>query len=225
MVDDQKPIGILGGTFNPIHFGHLRLALEIAQDIEFDHVRLIPTGNPPHRPTPRVSARVRLEMTKIAVEGNPGFKVDEREINRDGLCYTVDTLTELRTEFGATRSLCLLMGADAFLGLCGWHLWQRVFDLAHIIVAHRPGTSFDAWESAMPSALVQELRHRLTTDASALVNNAYGKILLQRITLLDLSSSAIRREIRRGRSVQYLLPDGVLDYIQRNRLYRDADED
>ena len=141
----------------------------------------------------------------------------------------VTTADGLRLD-GALRSPAAhdppaVMGADAFLGLCGWHLWQRVFDLAHIIVAHRPGTSFDAWESAMPSALVQELRHRLTTDASALVNNAYGKILLQRITLLDLSSSAIRREIRRGRSVQYLLPDGVLDYIQRNRLYRDADED
>ena len=223
MIDDQKPLGIFGGTFNPIHFGHLRLALEIAELLELDQVRFIPTRNPPHRSAHQVNASRRLDMVKIAIEGNSRFIVDEREIHRESLCYTVDTLTELRNEFGTMRPLCLLMGADAFVRLCTWHQWQRLFDLAHIIVAQRPGTWFDSWEKTMPPELITELRQRLSTDRCSIRNQACGKILLQTITALEISASAIRRDIQKQRSLRYLLPDGVLDYIQRNKLYWDLD--
>ena len=133
------PIGIFGGTFDPIHYGHLRLAQEIAESLRLAEIRLIPGGTPPHRAAPQVSSQQRLEMVRLAAAGNPLFTVDDREVKRSGPGYTIETLTELRREAGATQPLCVLLGADAFLELATWHRWHELFGLAHLIVAHRPG--------------------------------------------------------------------------------------
>src|SRR5687767_2659000 len=118
------PIGILGGTFDPVHYGHLRLAQEIGERLHLAEVRLIPAGTPPHRTAPQVSAAQRLEMVRLAAAGNPLLAVDDREVRRTDPGYTVDTLSEIRREAGATRPVCVLLGADAFLDLATWHRWH-----------------------------------------------------------------------------------------------------
>ena len=215
----MSALGILGGTFDPIHFGHLRLAQEMAEGIGLSEVRFVPAGCPPHRAPPAASAPHRLAMVERAVAANPLFCVDPREIERGGPCYTVDTLCGLRAELGATRPLCLLMGADAFLGLATWHRWQEIFDLAHVAVAFRPGFPEGAWMDTMPEALRTMLRTRRETDPAALRQGAAGRVYAQPITPLDISASRIRSALEAGRSARYLLPDAVLDYIQCHHLY------
>jgi len=153
------PIGLLGGTFDPIHFGHLRLAQELADALGLARVRFIPTGIPPHRDSPEVSGAHRLQMVRIAIAGNLLFEADDREIRREGVNYTYDTLTELRDELGE-RPLCLLMGADAFAALTTWHRWQELFDLAHVVIAHRPGFRLQELQAALPAPL-RKLLHRM----------------------------------------------------------------
>jgi nicotinate (nicotinamide) nucleotide adenylyltransferase len=131
---NNKPIGIFGGTFDPVHYGHLRLAEEMLEQAGLGEIRFIPTGTPPHRDTPRVSARQRSEMVGLAIADQPAFVLDEREVARNTPCYTVDTLSELRAELGESQPLCLLMGGDAFLELHTWHEWERLFELAHIVI-------------------------------------------------------------------------------------------
>lgn len=214
-------IGILGGTFDPIHFAHLRLAEELADALALSEIRFVPASIPPHRATPRVTAAHRLQMTRLACAANARFVVDDRECRRSGPSYTADTLLELRTELGAQAVLCLLMGVDAFLGLTTWSRWERLFDLAHIVVAHRPG--FGVESSTMPESLAHQLETRRASAASQLQNSAAGSIWLQPVTPLDISATAIRAAIREQRSARYLIPDSVLDYIHRNSLYKDLD--
>ena len=130
----MQPIGLFGGTFDPLHYGHLRTAFELWQALKLSEVRFMPTGSPPHREQPHAPAQLRLEMVKAAVADQPAFVVDDREVRRTGVSYSVDTLTEVRAEY-PQRSLCLLLGMDAFLGLPNWHRWRELLDLAHIIVA------------------------------------------------------------------------------------------
>ena len=215
----MKPIGIFGGTFDPVHNGHLRLAQELAVNLALKEVRFIPAGCPPHRSTPAVAAGQRLEMVRLATAGNALFAVDETEIHKKVPCYTADTLSELRQVLGAEQPLCLLMGADQFMGLCSWHDWQKLFDLAHIIVAHRPGFPQISWADSLPDALQQTLKQRQITDIQALHGTPCGGILTQAITPLDISATYIRHSLRAGGSPRYLLPDEVLDYIQTHQLY------
>lgn len=210
------PVGVLGGTFDPIHLGHLRLAEEMAEAIGLDRVLFVPTGQPLHRSAPRTAARHRLEMTRRAIAGNPRFATDDREVRRAEPSYTVDTLTALRGELGEDRPLWLLLGADAFLGLPGWHQWQRLFALAHIAVAERPGAPV-LQSDALPDALRAEISARQVADGSAA--GPAGSVLLRRMTPLTISATAIREALARGRSARYLLPDSVLDYIGENQLY------
>jgi len=215
----NNPIGILGGTFDPIHYGHLRLAEEIAEVLQLDQVRFIPAGQPPHRGQPRAPAQHRLEMVRLAVAGNPRFLLDPRETERSALSYSVDTLTALRAELPAETPLVLFMGGDAFLGLSGWHEWRRLFALAHIAVAHRPGYSQASWEDALPDALRTLLSTRRCEQAAEIVEKPAGGIFLHTITQLDISASQIRDRALRGKSLRYLLPDPVIDYIYEKRLY------
>jgi nicotinate-nucleotide adenylyltransferase len=134
----MRTIGIFGGTFDPIHFGHLRTAFELLQALRLHEMRFMPAGNPPHREVTVASAPVRLAMVQAATQGQPGFVVDDREIRREGLSYSVDTMRTLRADF-PDHSLCLIVGMDAFLGLPKWHQWRELLDLAHLVVAHRPG--------------------------------------------------------------------------------------
>jgi nicotinate-nucleotide adenylyltransferase len=213
------PLGILGGTFNPIHFGHLRMAQELGEGLDLAEVRLIPAGTPPHRDQPDISAQQRLEMVRLGLSGNPLLQLDEREIFKQTPCYTLETLAELRRELGWKQPLCLLMGADAFWGLPTWYHWRELFDLAHIVVAHRPDFSGEGQSAGFPSELHEELEKRLRHDVKALHQSPAGMIVNHPVTALDISSTRIRALLRQGLSPRYLLPDTVLDYIFANNLY------
>lgn len=215
----QKAVGLLGGTFDPIHYGHLRMAEELAEALGIEQVRFIPAGSPPHRGQPRAESRHRLEMARRAVSGNPRFVLDDREIVRDRPSYSVDTLTDLHAELPAGTPLVLFMGSDAFLGLTTWHAWEKLFDLAHIAVAHRPGFSPSLWEDALPEALRKQLARRRCDLPGDLAESPAGRIHLTCITQLEISASQIRDLCLRGRSMRYLLPDPVIDYINENQLY------
>lgn len=212
----KPPIGIFGGTFDPIHFGHLRLAEEMAGAIGLSRVLFIPAGQPPHRGAPHTAAPHRLEMVRRAIAGNPCFVVDAREVQRPQPSYTVDTLTALRAEMEPGRPLWLLLGADAFLGLPSWHDWQRLFELANIAVAARPGAGL-MQSDAMQEALKSDILNRQVTEAA--VAGSAGSVLLSAMTPLEISATAIRDTLARRGSVRYLLPDAVLDYIHEHQLY------
>lgn len=210
-------IGILGGTFDPIHFGHLRLAEELAEQLGLAEVRFIPTGRPWHRGAPGATPGQRLEMTRLGIAGNPRFALDAREVSKNTPGYTVDTLLSLRQELGSEQPLCLLLGADAFLGLPSWHRWRDLFELTHIAVAHRPGFSLMA--AHMDDALRAETGRRMSDVPLELERSPGGKVVEYGITQLDISATAIRARIKAGRSARYLLPEAVLDYIQTQHLY------
>ena len=212
----MPPIGVFGGTFDPIHFGHLRLAEELADALGLDRVLFIPAGQPPHRGAPRTAASHRLEMVRRAIAGNPRFVADAREVQNPRPSYTVDTLTDLRAELGDAQPLWLLLGADAFFGLPSWHEWLRLFELAHIAVAQRPGARM-MQSDAMPEPLKSEVLKRQVADGSAA--GPAGSVLLRQMTPLEISATAIRDTLDRQGSVRYLLPDAVLDYIHEHQLY------
>jgi nicotinate-nucleotide adenylyltransferase len=213
------PVGILGGTFDPIHLGHLRLAEELAQTLRLAAVRFVPSGTPPHRAQPRTATAHRVAMVRLAVAGNPLFTVDEREVRRNGPAYTFDTLTEVREELGTATPVVLLVGADAFLDFAAWHRWHDLFGLAHVAVAHRPGFPVERWRDAMPQPLAREYAARLMQQPLAVHLAPAGGIAVIPFTALDISATAIRALVAGGGSPRYLLPDPVLDYIQREGLY------
>ncbi|MDZ4203049.1 MAG: nicotinate-nucleotide adenylyltransferase [Gallionella sp.] len=214
----DRPIGIFGGTFDPIHFGHLRLAEEMLELAGLEHIRFIPTGTPPHRDAPQVSARQRSAMVRLAISDQPAFVLDEREVSRDRLCYTVDTLGELRAEFGAMQPLCLLMGGDAFLQLHTWHEWEKLFELAHIVVGHRPGFTLEERIHGTPERLQQQYKQRLC-ETKDLSRTAYGGIVELVIPKLEISATDIRRRVAGQHTIRYLLPDAVANHIHQHHLY------
>ena len=209
----DKPLGILGGTFDPIHYGHLRPAQEVLRALDLAEIRVIPAANPPHRRPPLATAEQRLRMVELALAGVPGFTVDDREFRRGGPSYTVLTLESLRREFGE-RPLCLLMGLDAFEGIETWHRWQRLPELAHFIVMTRPGWEFPAGERLPPWA-----RGRLVRETSKLTQAGAGKIYFQAVTPQDISATRIREALARGEPVEAWLPPAVIEYIRANRVY------
>jgi nicotinate-nucleotide adenylyltransferase len=214
----SEPLGIFGGTFDPVHFGHLRLAEESIGHLGLGGVRWIPAGQPPHRGTPQVTARQRLEMVLRSTAENARFSVDASEVESAAPSYTVHTLERLRGELGAEQSLVLLVGADAFAGLTSWHRWRDLFSLAHIAVSHRPG--FPVEIGSLPHELATEFADRRLQDAGGLKNAAAGGIATFAMTQLAISATQIRKLLANGLSARYLLPDGVLDYIQTHSLYR-----
>jgi nicotinate-nucleotide adenylyltransferase len=194
-------IGVLGGTFDPVHFGHLRPALEVMQALDLEQVRFVPNRIPPHRETPWLDVEHRVQLLKTAIDDQPGFCLDERELQREGHSYMVDTLEALRDDFPA-HAVCLILGMDAFLGLKAWHQWRRIPEFCHLVVTTRPGSKID-------QAFIDDLPATLATSASGLTGQASGRILLQSVTQLDISASRIRRMLSQGLSVRYLLPDEV----------------
>jgi nicotinate-nucleotide adenylyltransferase len=216
----DAPLGILGGTFDPIHCGHVELAREVRAALRLAAVRLIPAGDPPHRAAPVATAAQRLAMVELAIEGIPDLEADSREIDRPGRSFTVDTLASLRDEAPA-RPLALIVGADAFAGFPEWHRWRELFLLAHVVVVMRPGSTLEA---ALSPALAAEWAQRQSTDPASLQAQTAGAIFMQPITPHDMSASAIRSQLARGSAgiaaVRGLLPPAVLAYIDRNKLYR-----
>jgi len=212
----MTPIGLLGGTFDPIHHGHLRLAEEMVEALGLECVRFLPTGTPPHRAPPRAAASDRLAMVDLAIAGNPRFTLDRHEIYKTEPCYMVDTLSALRSELAANQAIVLFLGADAFAGLARWHRWRELFDLCHIAVAQRPGYDL---EQAMPAELGGEFKARLTDKPGDLSDSPSGKVFRLAIAQLAISASHIRELVAAGRSPRYLLPDAVLDHIRNHHLY------
>jgi nicotinate-nucleotide adenylyltransferase len=210
-------IGIFGGTFDPIHFGHLRMAEELRVQLGLEQVRILPSAQPPHRNGTHTSAQDRATMAELAIAGNPAFVLDRRELERNGPSYTVDTLHSLREECGATTPLILFIGSDAFFGLTAWHRWQELPELAHIAVAFRPGIALQ--EDILPSEL-RSLWQRHQTERLADLHEApAGKMIWQSITALDIASSKIRDAYARNFSTRYLMPETVRDYIASHHLY------
>ena len=214
----SEPLGIFGGTFDPVHFGHLRLAEESIGHLGLGGVRWIPAGQPPHRGTPQVTAQQRLEMVLRSTAGNARFSVDASEVESAAPSYTVHTLERLRDELGVAQPLVLLVGADAFAGLTSWHRWRDLFALAHIAVSHRPG--FPVEIASLPHELATEFTDRRLHDIGGLKARPTGGIVTFAMTQLAISATQIRKLLANDLSARYLLPDGVLDYIQTHSLYR-----
>ncbi|HEU0188480.1 MAG TPA: nicotinate-nucleotide adenylyltransferase [Gallionella sp.] len=215
----NQPIGILGGTFDPIHYGHLRLAEEMLELANLRQIRFIPTGMPPHRNAPQVSAQHRSAMVQLAIADHPSFMLDEREVRQTTPCYTLDTLRELRTELGAVQPLCLLMGGDAFLQLHTWHEWEQLFELAHIVVGYRPSFTIEERIHNAPAKLRLHYQQRLC-PVDALSQKPNGGVVELVIPKLEISATLIRKRVAEGRTIRYLLPNAVADYIHQHHLYK-----
>jgi nicotinate-nucleotide adenylyltransferase len=209
----MNPIGIFGGTFDPIHFGHLRTAFELLQALRLSEMRFMPARNPPHREVTVASAEQRLAMVQAATQGQPGFTVDDREIRREGLSYSVDTMRTLRADF-PDRSLCLIVGMDAFLGLPKWHQWRELLELAHLVVAHRPG-----WRAPSMGPLGELLVDRGTGRIGDLHESRAGCIYIHAVTQLEISSTELRKMIAAGKDPRYLMPDAVRAIIEETACY------
>jgi len=209
-------IGLLGGTFDPVHYAHLRLAAEALEQLPLDSIRWIPSGQPGHRGAPAAAVEDRLAMLELAIRGEPRFALDDADARSSAPTFTVNTLDRLRTELGDEVPLVLIIGADQLLALDTWHEWKRLFALAHIAVAHRPRFEFPDHE--LKGDLSLEYTHR-TAEPSELARFPQGCIVTFEMTPLDISASAIRAGIAAGRTPRYLLPDAVLDYIDSHRLY------
>ena len=210
----RGPIGILGGTFDPVHHGHLRIALEALENLALAEVRFIPCRLPPHRRQPLATPEQRLTLLRLAVAEQPGFVIDERELRREGPSYMVDTLASLRAELGAT-SLCLLLGRDAFNDLPGWHRWRNILEFTHLIVLERPGAA-----PTPAGELSQLLEHCRLDHPGALWEKSAGGILFQPVTQLAISATRIRQLLAQGHSPRYLLPEAVWNCIREHGLYR-----
>ena len=207
-------MGIFGGTFDPVHFGHLRVAFELYQDLDLAEVRMIPARQPPHRGAPNASPEQRVALLKAALAGQSALRLDLREMDREGPSYTVDTLSSLRADLGDTP-LCLIMGSDAFGSLGSWHRWEAIVENAHIIVAHRPG-----WHLDTDAGIGRRLRDRITNEPGALRAAPAGRVLPWQVTQLAISSTRIREMLAQGLSPRYLLPQGVLKLIESQKLYQ-----
>jgi nicotinate-nucleotide adenylyltransferase len=212
------PLVLLGGTFDPVHYGHLRVGDEVRCALAPVEVRLVPAKDPPHRGAPGASAADRLRMLELARAEFPELVVDPQELERPGKSYTVLTLEAMRAALAA-RPLALLVGADAFLGLPSWHRWREVFALAHVVVATRPGSALAG--ATMDPQLRQEWEQRRTQDAGALRSRPAGSILPITVVPQPISATAIRAALARGAidEVRGLLPAAVLAYIETHRLY------
>lgn len=213
MAQTHKAIGILGGTFDPIHFGHLRMALELYQALDLAKVHIIPCYRPVHRKTPVATPEQRLAMVEKAIANESALIADPREIKRKTPSYTIETLREMRGEFPG-KPLCLILGIDSFLGFTSWHEWQEILTHAHLIIAHRP-------QFLLPTTgiIADIIKSHQQEEVSFIHENLSGGIFVRPITSLDISATDIRKQIANGKNPRYLLPDQVFDYIKLHHTY------
>lgn len=207
-------VGVFGGTFDPVHIGHLRVALELQELLGLSEMRLIPCADPPHRDTPLAAGADRLVMLQRAVANGDCLRVDDREMHRAGPSYSIDTLLEIRRELGAATPLFFCIGMDSLVNLASWHRWRELLQQANIVVSARPG-----WQQPQQGPVAEWLADCQTEDFQAFRESTCGKVFIVAMTLLPISSTAIREGLKRGASPRFLIPDGVLDYIEEQRLY------
>lgn len=215
----MSPIGIFGGTFDPIHYGHLRTAFEMLQALRFAEVRFVPSGDPPHRAKTYAPARLRLEMVRAATASEARFVVDDCELRRSGPSYTVDTLAAMRQQF-PDAPIGVIIGMDAFLGLTSWHRWQEILGLAHIVVAHRPG-----WRAPDIGPLGELISEHGTHRIDDLHEQLNQRIYIHAVTQLEISSTEIRDLVLAGRDPRFLMPDVVREVIVKSHCYATGETD
>lgn len=209
----KKAIGIFGGTFDPIHFGHLRTAIELQQTLGLAEIRFIPCYQPVHRELPIASPDDRFKMVCSAIQDEPLFQADDCEIRRNKPSYMIDTLEELQQKFTSTP-LCLIMGIDAFLGFLQWHRFDQILRLANLVVVHRP-------QHSLPSVgpIAELIKQHLKSDLNTVHQIPSGNIILQPVTPLEISATDIRQQFANGKNPRYLLPESVYKYIQQHGVY------
>ncbi len=211
----MQPLVFMGGTFDPVHNGHLRTALELKQWLGVDQVCLIPSGAPVHRDEPGCTPRQRLEMVRLAVQDEPALTADAREIESDEPSYSLLTLQALRAERGEACPIVMTMGMDAYQTLPSWYQWQSFLDYAHILVLARPGyEGQDATEE-----LLDFTRRHQASAVNELLDMPSGRVFIQELTPLGISATQIRHLVAQGQSPRYLMPEPVWHYIQQNSLY------
>jgi nicotinate-nucleotide adenylyltransferase len=214
----HQAVGLFGGTFDPVHFGHLRLATELAEAFRLERVVFLPAGLPYHRGrSAHASVEERLTMLKLAVARDPRFDVDDRELRREGATYTYDTLAEIRAERGPEAALVFLIGSDAFAKIDTWHRWTELFDLAHFAVAIRGDDA--EWARKGPGAFPRDVWPRITLNLRELLSAPSGKVMTFSMTPLAISSTALRELSAQGASIRYLTPDPVVEFVRSHRIY------
>ncbi|MGE3920893.1 MAG: nicotinate-nucleotide adenylyltransferase [Gammaproteobacteria bacterium] len=209
----NKPIGILGGTFDPIHYGHLRIALELQQDYSFEEIRFIPCKQPVHKDDTYATTQQRCHMIELAIKNQKNFILDKRELERETPSYMILTLESLRKDFKDTP-LCLIVGTDAYKNLMTWFRWNEILSLCHIVVVSRPNVILSHEE-----ALTELLHEHWIYEKESLLKKTAGYIYSAPLTMLDISSTAIRQMIQSKNSPRYLIPDSVLEYIEHEKIY------
>ena len=214
-----EPVVLFGGTFDPIHLGHLRAAVEIRERIGTKTLWLLPCHLPGHRKLPGTSTQHRINMIKLAIQSDSdteetGLMIDTRECECQQTSYTVNTLLSIRREIGSTTPLILCLGMDSFNSLPQWHRWEELLKLTHLVVVQRPET-----QTTQSTALQALLKQHLLHDRNNLLHTASGGIWIENITPLAISATAIRNQIKHGHSARYLVPDKVWHYIKQKHLY------
>lgn len=214
-------IAVFGGTFNPIHLGHLRVAEEAREAFALDGVVFIPANLPPHKDDPQLApADLRMEMVKLAIDGNPAFEASPIEIDRGGRSYTIDTVKALRAKGPEGLKVSLIIGSDSFNDITSWYEYEELLSLVSLIIVSRPGYLVKKPAEALPVELARRFWYDLISGSY--VNSEGGALSYLGATLLDISSSDIRRRISGGGSVRYLVPESVIDFIAGHGLYRGA---
>ena len=212
-------VGIFGGTFDPIHYGHLRIAEEIVETVGLQKMYFVPAGMPRLRHSPVASPKHRVEIVRLAIQKNPAFVLDDREVYRDGVSYSIDSVREFKQEFGEEVRLCLVLGVDAFIKLSKWNNWKELFNLCHFIISTRPGYILTSINELLPKELREECSQRWVSSAESLRKDTGGLIFIASTTMLGISATSIRADIAVGRSVRYLVPGIAINYILANKLY------
>lgn len=206
-------IAVFGGTFNPIHLGHLRSAVELLEQLELQELRFMPSAQPPHRAAPELSAAQRATMVELAIAAEPRLRCDRRELARTGPSYTLLSLQSLRAELGPHIGIVLVLGCDALLGLCSWYRWRELLDYCHIVAIARPD-----WAWPEHGELADYLAPR-RISVQALRASAAGGVCTLALRPLPISATEIRRLLQCGRSIRYLVPDPVCDFIHQHQCY------
>ncbi len=215
-------IGVYGGTFDPVHYGHLRVAEEVVECLKLNRLHFLPAGQPRLRTLPLASNQHRCAMLRLAISGNTRFCLDDRELRRAGETRSIESLREIRQaifEENGESAICFIVGADAFLKLPQWYRWQELFKLCHIVIVNRPGNALIKHAADLPPALKAACEHRWTDNADDLCKTSCGQIYVAQTTPLAISSTSIRATIQSGKSVRYLLPDSTINYIISHHIY------